>query len=118
MLRVTRVIANSSGIPPVLKTQRQVQRGAGIFPMFGKHAYGVRRHAEETSRLAGAHKWGQAQRWDMGERLPYHSSVASFRGWFGKPQFKCSCGLRRSHLALRDAPSLSLATAQQPEPPN
>ena len=86
--------------------------------MFGKHAYGVRRHAEESSRLAGAQKWGQAQRRNMRERLRYNRSVASFRGWFGKAQFKCSCGLRRAHLALRDAPSLSLATAQQPEPPN
>src|SRR5438552_18693315 len=86
--------------------------------MFGKHAYGVRRHAEESSRLAETQEGGQAQRRDMRERLRYHRSVASFRGWFGKPQFKCSCRLRRAHLALRDAPPLSLATAQQPELPN
>jgi hypothetical protein len=33
------------------KAQREIQSGAGVFPMFRMHAHSVRRHSDETPRL-------------------------------------------------------------------
>src|SRR5437016_7758576 len=113
-----RLHGHSAGIP---KAQRQVQRGARVFPMFRMYAYGVRRHTEETPRLRGTHERRQAKGKNAGrirQRLWSHRRFASFRGWFGRPGFKWSCAFRRAHLVLRDATSLLLATAQQTDLPN
>ena len=103
------------------KAQREVQSRAGVFAMFRMDAHGMRGHPGETPRLSWTQERrdakGRDARW-IDERLWSKDRLARFRGWFGWPQFRWSCALRRAHITLRDATSLSLATAQQNELPN
>src|SRR6267378_3430652 len=103
------------------KAQRQIQCGAGVLPMFGMHANGVRWHADETARQRGDQERRQPQGRNarrIRKWLRSQHSFASFSGWFGRPGFKWNCALRRAHLALGDDTSLSPATAQLTELPN
>jgi hypothetical protein len=103
------------------KAQREIQSGAGIFPMFWVHAHGMSWHADKAPRLGRAQERRQAKGRNarrIRERLRSPYSFASFRGWFGWPRFKWRYALRRAHLALRDSTTLSLAKAQQTELPN
>jgi hypothetical protein len=89
--------------------------------MFRMHANGVRGHADETPRLQRDQKRRHAKRRNprrYRQRLQPQHSLARFRRWLGRPRLKCSCAIRRTHLALEDATSLSLAMAHQTELPN
>src|SRR6266581_3442361 len=103
------------------KTQRKVQSGTGVFPVFRMHAYGVRRYPDETPRLRRdqkrCHAKGRYAR-RIRQRLRPQRSFASLRGWLDWPRFKRSYTIRRAHEALRDATSLSQAMAQQTKPQN
>jgi hypothetical protein len=102
------------------KAKREIESGAGVFPMFWMNTHGVGGHADETPRLRRAQERRQAKRRDarrIGERKRSKCSLARFRSWFGRPRFNWSCAFCGAHQALRDGTSLSLATAQQTELP-
>jgi hypothetical protein len=73
------------------KTQREVQSGAGVFPVFRMDADGMRGNADETPRLSGTQKRSYAKGGNAGEirqRQGTRHRLARFRGRFGWPQLR------------------------------
>src|SRR5260370_35753037 len=84
--------------------------------MFRMNPNGVRGHADETPRLRRDQKRRHAKRRDprrYRQRLQPQRRLVRFRCWLGLTRFKWNCAIRRAHIALRDATSLSLAMARQ-----
>lgn len=75
------------------ETQREIERGARIFAVFGKDAYGMSRYASETTGLRGNEKRLQAQRRSavqLRKRLRNGCARANFDARFGWPLFQWS----------------------------
>jgi hypothetical protein len=85
-----RVFSDSAG---TAKAQGKIQSGAGVFPVFGKDADGMRGNADETPRVSGTQersypKGGNALQ--IRQRQGTRHRLARFRDRFGWPQLRWS----------------------------